>query len=517
MPLPPVRPSRRVAVVAAIAALAAAGSMTSASAAGPGDARTDTTRLARTLVREVSGRAAFRHLVALQRVADRNGGIRAAGMPGHEASARYVAERLTAAGYRVSRQEFTFDDYDFLAQTLGETAPGRKALHPLIARFSASTPVGGVTAPLAVVPTGTDATPGCEAGDYAGAAYDGRIALIAAGGCTNTVKQKAAAEAGAIAALINTNNPAENMVLRTRLTAADVRIPVASISKKEADGLVADAASGPVTLHLELRGRARKATTFNLLADTPTGRADRTVVVGAHLDGVTEGPGINDNGSSSAMELETALRLARHFGQVRDRVRFAWWSAEEHGDLGSGVYVSRLGPQDLRDTALYLNFDMIGSPNYARMVYDGDDSDHEGAGPGPAGSAQIEKVFTDFHASRGLPTVGRDFDGRSDYGPFIAAGIPAGGETSGSNLIKTETWARLFGGVAGQPLDWCYHQRCDDVRNPNKTIFDQLGDGMAWAVGRFAVDVSDVTGPNPAARAVTAWTPAALASADEED
>ncbi|RFU38667.1 M20/M25/M40 family metallo-hydrolase [Actinomadura logoneensis] len=453
------------------------------------------------MVREVTADNAWRHLQAFQRIADRNNGIRASGTNGHLESAAYVEGRLRAAGYRTTRQPFTHADFDFLASSGRVVAPSARTLHPLVARFSANTPAGGLTARLAVVPTGTDATPGCEASDYAGADYRGAIALIAAGGCTNTVKQRTAAEAGAAAALINTNNPNPDMILRTRLTAADVRIPVASIGRGEAEALAADAARGPVTLTVDLRGRARTVTTFNVIAETPTGRADNVVMLGAHLDGVTEGPGINDNGSSSAMELETALQLARHFKQVRNKVRFAWWGAEEHGDLGSGAYVAALTEREKADLALYLNFDMIGSPNYARMVYDGDDSDHEGAGPGPEGSAQIEKVLTDFHGSRGLPTVGRDFDGRSDYGPFIAAGIPAGGETSGSNLIKTEQWARLFGGRAGQSLDWCYHQACDDLRNVNRTIFGQLGAGMAWATGRFALSTGGVVPDDPAERA----------------
>ncbi|MCP2338319.1 M28 family peptidase [Actinomadura rupiterrae] len=494
------RHRRRAVAVLAAAALAAG----LATAAHADAGRTDTssnTKLARKLVREVTADNAWRHLQALQKIADRNKGIRASGTRGHVASAEYVESRLHAAGYRTTRQPFTHDDFVFIASEGRVVAPSARTLHPLVARFSANTPEGGLTAPLAVVPFAGDATPGCEPSDYAGADYTGKIALIPAGGCGNTVKQKTAAAAGAAAALINTNNPNPDMILRTRLTAADVKIPVASIGRGEADALAADARSGPVTLTVDLRGRATKVDTFNVIAETPTGRAGNVVMLGAHLDSVTEGPGINDNGSSSAMELETALQLARHFKQVRNKVRFAWWGAEEHGDLGSGAYVAQLSDREKADLALYLNFDMIGSPNYARMVYDGDDSDHEGAGPGPEGSAQIEKVITGFHGSRGLPTVGRDFDGRSDYGPFIAAGIPAGGETSGSNLIKTEEWARLFGGKAGQSLDWCYHSACDTVRNVNRTIFGQLGAGMAWATGRFALDISDVTGDDPVQRA----------------
>ncbi|MFC5182329.1 M28 family peptidase [Actinomadura harenae] len=483
--------------VAGVAAAALVAGIAPAAHADPGSKGNE--RLARQLVREVKADNAWRHLEALQRIADRNDGIRASGTNGHLASAEYVEGRLHAAGYRTTRQAFTHDDYAFHASSGAVTAPSPRTLHPLVARFSANTPVGGITAPLAVVPAGTDTTPGCEASDYTG--VRGKIVLIDAGGCTNTVKQRTAAEAGAAAALINTNNPNPDMILRTRLTAADVRIPVASVGRGESEALAADAARGPVTLTVDLRGEARTVTTFNVIAETPTGRADNVVMLGAHLDGVTEGPGMNDNGSSSSMELETALRLAGHFKQIRNKVRFAWWGAEEAGDLGSANYVALLSDREKADLALYLNFDMIGSPNYARMVYDGDDSDHEGAGPGPEGSAQIEKVLTDFHASRGLPTVGRDFDGRSDYGPFVAAGIPAGGETSGSNLIKTEEWARLFGGKAGQSLDWCYHSACDTLRNVDRTIYAQLGAGMAWAAGRFALDTSDVTTGDPSRRA----------------
>ncbi|WP_245627514.1 M28 family peptidase [Actinomadura oligospora] len=505
----------RAAAMLAAAALVAG--IAPAANAAPGSKGNE--RLARQLVREVNADNAWRHLEALQRIADQNKGIRASGTRGHVASAEYVEGRLHAAGYTTTRQPFTHDDFEFLASEAEVTAPSTRALHPLVARFSANTPAGGVTAPLAVVPSGTDTTPGCEASDYAGADYHGKIALIASGGCGNTIKQKTASEAGAAVALINTNNPNPDMILRTRLTAADVRIPVASVSRGESQALAADAARGPVTLRVDLRGRATKVTTFNVIAETPTGRADNVVMLGAHLDGVTEGPGINDNGSSSSMELETAIQLAKHFKQIKNKVRFAWWGAEEHGDLGSGAYVAQLSPQDKADLALYLNFDMIGSPNYARMVYDGDDSDHEGAGAGPEGSAQIEKVLTDFHGSRGLPTVGRDFDGRSDYGPFIAAGIPAGGETSGSNLIKTENWARLFGGQAGQSLDWCYHSACDTLKNVNRTIYGQNGAGMAWATGRFALDISDIVPDTAAQRAKQrSAAPLRLAttSADEE-
>jgi Zn-dependent M28 family amino/carboxypeptidase len=500
------RPARFAPAAVAVMALFATGAMPAEAVS----AKADPERLAKKLAKAVSADKAHRHLRALQRVADTNGGNRAAGLPGHEASARYVTDRLTAAGYQVTYQPFTFTDYDVHAESAKVTAPGEWTLHPYVTRFSPSTPEGGLTGEVAVVPAGADLTPGCEAADYAGADFTGRIALIKAGGCTNTIKQKTAAEAGAVAALVDTNNPARDMNVRSRLTAADAKIPTATLSLAEGERLAEEASAGTVSMHLELRGQARESSTFNVIAETPTGRADNVVIAGGHLDSVTEGAGSNDNGSSTSMLLETALRLAPHWGELRNKVRFAWWGAEEHGLLGATYYVSQLNPEQRLDVALYLNFDMIGSPNFARMVYDGDGSDPGSPAPGPYGSAQIEKVFLDFFAGREQPTVARVFDGRSDYGPFIAAGIPAGGATSGSNLIKTPEWQQLFGGVAGQPTDWCYHQPCDNLGNVNREIYDQLGDSIAWTVGRFGIDTADVGGEGTQAAAVrAARTPAA--------
>ena len=197
----------------------------------------------------------------------------------------------------------------------------------------------------------------------------------------------------------------------------------------------------------------------NVIADTKTGNKDRTIVVGAHLDSVPEGPGINDNGSGTAVVLEIAEEMARLKIKPENRVRFAFWGAEESGLIGSNFYVNSLSDQEFEQIALNLNFDMLGSPNYARFVYDGDGSDTPDAGPD--GSGLIEYVFNDFFASQNLETEPTAFDGRSDYRPFILAGIPAGGLFSGAEVAKTEAQEDVYGGVAGLAYDPCYHQACD--------------------------------------------------------
>jgi Zn-dependent M28 family amino/carboxypeptidase len=175
-------------------------------------------------------------------------------------------------------------------------------------------------------------------------------------------------------------------------------------------------------------------------------------------------------------------------------VRFAWWGAEELGLLGSTAYVDNLSEEELDDIALYLNFDMIGSPNHVFFIYDGDDSDGVGAGPGPDGSAQIEQIFEQYYSELGIPFKGTDFSGRSDYGPFIAAGIPAGGLFTGAEGIKTPDEVTLWGGTAGDQYDPCYHLACDTFNNINLEGYGINTDAVAYATLQFAMNTEIVNG-----------------------
>ncbi|QYN21271.1 M28 family peptidase [Amycolatopsis sp. DSM 110486] len=478
--------SRSTARRKTLAVLAAATVLASLAAAGSAGAGGRS--LADRMAAEVTGAKAWTHLAALADLTAANGGHRVSGSPGYEAAANYLTKKLQQAGYVVKRQPFTFPDYRIDAETVAETAPQALTLHPQIARFSVSTPDTGLTAPLAV-PSGKDT--GCTADDYAGTEVKGKVVLVNVGDCFITQKQLVLAEVGASAMLMNAGSPNPDLNLRYRMVPPeDARIPTATLPRGEAEQLQADLATGAVTLNLDLRGGAITTTTYNLIADTPTGRADNTIVMGAHLDSVDTAPGINDNGAAAAMLLETALRLAPHAGEVRNRVRFAWWAAEEKGLAGSQFYVDQLTAEQREQTALYLNLEMIGSPNYLRQVYNGQTE----TGPAPAGSAQISQLVNGFFADRKLPTTDLVLDGRSDHSAFVNAGIAAGGVNAGSDAIKTAEQVKLFGGTEGQMLDPCYHQECDTLANVNKTIFDQNGRAMAWAIGRFAVSTADVNG-----------------------
>lgn len=227
------------------------------------------------------------------------------------------------------------------------------------------------------------------------------------------------------------------------------------------------------------------ATGYNLIADWPGGDTSDTLMVGAHLDSVAAGPGINDNATGSAANLEVALAVARTGFQPRRHLRFGWWGAEELGLRGSTFYVNSLSAAQRSAIGGYLNFDMVGSPNPGYFLYDGDNSDGTGAGPGPAGSAEIEQTLAAYFSSINVPTRGTDFDGRSDYGPFIANGIPAGGIFTGAEGRKTAAQVELWGGTTGA-FDPCYHRACDTTSNVNDTALNRNSDAIAYAVWALA-------------------------------
>ncbi|MFE3767442.1 M28 family metallopeptidase [Streptomyces sp. NPDC059104] len=451
-------------------------------------------RLAKDLVEEVTARGAYRHLARFQQIADANGGNRAAGTPGHAASAAYVHDTLKKAGYEVSYQDFDIHEAHTKAEKTTVLGEGGRELATAAFTFTPSTPAGGLVAPLALARV--DETPGCTADDYPAGAFTGKIALVKRGACTFVEKQRAAAAAGAVGVIVY-NHSGTTPVRGGFSSPAEGVIPSAGITLADGEALAAAAAAGEVKVRLDLDQEHVRKTTRNVIAETKGGRADRVVALGSHLDSVPEGPGINDNGSGSAGLLEVALKLAdeganRKGGGTANKVRFAWWSAEELGLLGSEHYVAQLSARQKKDIALYLNFDMIASPNPAQFVYDGDDSDKTGEGAGPAGSAQIEALINGFLDKKGKPHEGSDFDGRSDYGPFIANGIPAGGTFTGAEGVKTAEQAKRYGGTAGAPYDPNYHGAGDTLKNLDLKAFDTNLDVIAHAVGTYAQDLSSI-------------------------
>ena len=443
------------------------------------------------------------HLENLQGIADANGGTRASGTPGYAASRDYVVDRLKAAGYSPTVQEFDFPFYrELAAAQMDRVAPTPKT-YTVGTDFASMTYSGSgeVTAPvqnvsLTIPQTNAPGTTvsGCSMAEFAGFT-PGNIALIQRGTCTFGEKAVNAQAAGASAVIImNEGQPGRTDVIAGTLGAPSVTIPVLGTSY--ANGV--ELSQPGTVLHVKTSTESAIRQTWNVLAETKSGNADNIVMAGAHLDSVVAGPGINDNGSGSGALLEVAEQFAKV--TPKNKVRFGWWGAEELGLLGSEHYVADLVENDaegLADIGLYLNFDMVGSPNYVRFVYDGDNSRFPvgpSAAEGPAGSGAIEDLFHDYFASQNLPSEETPFSGRSDYGPFIAEGVPAGGLFTGAEGVKTEQQAKIFGGQAGVAYDVCYHQACDTIANVNVKAMDENSDAMAHAVVTYAMSTADVNG-----------------------
>jgi Zn-dependent M28 family amino/carboxypeptidase len=429
----------------------------------------------------VKADAMMAHLTKLQEIADAHDGNRALGTAGYDASVDYVAKALRDKGFDVQTPQFEvrlpFADDPQL--TVGGAPVEAKPLE-----YTIGTPGQGVSGPL--VAARVEDSPGCTASDYDGLPVQGAVVLVDRGTCQFTQKQAAAAERGAVALVVANNEDGDEMG-GTLGEESNPKIPVISITK--ASGVRLRAAPGETTLKLKAGVRVER--TRNVIAQTKTGSTADVVMVGAHLDSVPEGPGINDNGSGVAAVLETALQMGSS-PPVQNAVRFGFWGAEELGLKGSEDYVQSLDVDRLKDIALYLNFDMLGSPNPGYFTYDGDQSappNPRDATPRvPEGSAGIERTFVSYLKDAGETAQDTSFEGRSDYDGFTKAGVPAGGLFSGAEEKMTREQADLWNGKADEPFDPNYHKKTDTLDHIDRRALEINGLGVAYVVGVYAQD-----------------------------
>jgi Zn-dependent M28 family amino/carboxypeptidase len=438
------------------------------------------------------------HQKAFQQIADNNDdefypGSRAAGTEGYQDSVDYVARKLERAGYTV-----TLDPVDFqfvFPAVLEQTAPEQVVYET--GTFTGSGD-GDVTGPTIAVDIDLtppiESTSGCEPTDFDGLDFSGDadIAVIQRGACNFSVKAFNAQEAGAEAVVIfNTGDVPTNegLIVGTLGDDSGVTIPVVGASFADGQELAEADEAHVRVLPSETR------TDYNVIAEKRGTNDDNVVMAGAHLDSVTAGPGINDNGSGSAALLETALLMRKV--KPQNTIRFAWWAAEELGLLGSADYVRGLSPEELDRIALYQNYDMVGSPNYIFMIYDADESTFLAEDFGvvvPEGSTAIEDLYEQFYTWKGEPYDDTGFSGRSDYEEFILNGIPSGGLFTGAEVVKTETQEEIWGGEAGAQFDPCYHEACDTYENNNDHALEVNSDLIAFSMLTYAYSTEDVNG-----------------------
>ncbi|GAB3478830.1 M28 family peptidase [Nocardiopsis coralliicola] len=433
------------------------------------------------------------HLENFQTIADANGGNRATGTPGYDVAANYVIDQLKQAGYAPEKHTYAFEQWQEHSEAVfAQTAPEEKEYTAeedfLTMTYSPGAEAAG---PVAAVDTGSESS-GCEPEDFADVP-EGAIALMKRGTCDFGVKTQNAADAGASAAVIYnsgaTDDPEDTDVFAGTLGELG---DIPAIGTSHAVGAELAEAEG-AEVQLSVDASVTEEESYNIIADAEGGADDNAVVVGAHLDSVADGAGINDNASGSGALLETALQFPNLPEKPKNKVRFAWWGTEEEGLVGSTEYVASLSEAELEDLGLYLNFDMIGSPNYGRFIYDGR-GELPGSIPPPSGSGAVQKLFEDYFAAEDLVAEPTEFNGRSDYEAFMLAGIPSGGLFSGGDGVKTEEQAEWYGGTPGEDYDPNYHTAADDIDNINWDSVAELSGGMAYAVDEYSASTLPVNG-----------------------
>lgn len=450
-----------------------------------------------TLLERVDGRTVRKHQLALQQIADLNGGTRAAGTAGYDESVVYMVERLSAAGYDLTLQPFPFSAW------LPEGPSTVQQVSPAPVDYEDGTdfrvmtwsPPGNVTARVQAVDLRPAlpqlSTSGCEPEDFTDF-VPGSIALLQRGACTFRQKAENAANAGATAVIVfNQGNTDDRRGLFDSSVgsafAGGIPVFATSFSQGVTWAQLPD-------LHLRVVANVFRGVleTLNVIAERPGSEPGPVVMGGAHLDSVRGGPGRQDNGSGSAALLAIAEALA-DFPTARP-IRFAWWGAEESGLIGSYHYVNNLSDPERNALGLYINLDMIGSPNFVRFILDSDGSTF--GSPGAEGSGAVEASFEAFFASRGIPVEPAILSFRSDYAAFHQAGIPVGGLFTRAEGVKTPQQALVHGGTAGAPYDGCYHEACDDFDNVAVDALETNAQAAANTLFRFATDRDQLPVPS---------------------
>ena len=402
--------------------------------------------------------------------------------PGLRRQRRLRRQRVAGQGFDVQTPEFEVR-LPFAEEPELTVGGAKIAAKPL--ELTIGTPPQGVTGPL--VAARVEDSPGCTASDYDGLPVAGAVVLVDRGECQFSVKQAAAAERGAVAMIVANNVDGDEMG-GTLGEDTDVKIPVVSVTK--ASGARLRAEPGDTTLRLDAGVRTER--TRNVIAQTKTGSTTDVVMVGAHLDSVPDGPGINDNGSGVAAVLETALQLGSS-PQVNNAVRFGFWGAEELGLLGSKNYLESLtstGSGTLRSTST--------STWWARRTPDTSPTTVTSpAHPTPRRVLPRVPEGSAGHRTHagGLPQRRR----KAARGHQISTGGPTttalpwpasrrAGLFTGAEAEMSDEQAERWGGEAGQPFDPNYHKKTDTLEHIDRTAMEINGGGVAYVVGLYAQD-----------------------------
>jgi hypothetical protein len=415
------------------------------------------------------------NLEALDSIAKANGGNRAMGLPGYAASVKYILSKTQKSkNLHTWVQDFPalFNRVDSINFSVSNTS-----YHVVGLTYSPSTTPEGLTLPLVLGASGPE---GCTNESYEDLDVQGKIVLVQRGTCpdgtTLAGRVKPAVAAGASAVIIYSD--VTTNVTGGTLSAPnpDQYRPSGYINKVDGEALVARLNAGEtIEAYFQQTQTIETRVTQNVITETKGGDPTNVIVLGAHLDSVQAGAGINDDGSGTTLILEIA-RALESFG-VKNKVRLCWWGAEELGLIGSKYYTQHLNATEANNILAYLNFDMVSRGYFG--VFDGDGSSFNLSGA--AGSAAIEKLFVDDFTKKGINVTAARFTGGSDYQSFMNIGKPVGGLHTGTGVEQ----------------DPCYHQACDTIDNPNPSTLTINAKAAAHVVSILATKGHEIIPKSP--------------------
>ncbi|KAI8942388.1 hypothetical protein NX059_000462 [Plenodomus lindquistii] len=414
------------------------------------------------------------NLEAFDSIAKANGGNRAFGLPGYAASVDYILKKTQNTNFKTWVQDFPalFFRVESIKFSVSNTS-----YHVIGLSYSPSTTPEGLTAPLVLGASGPE---GCTVAAYDNIDVQDKIVLVQRGTCpdgtTLAGRIKPAVAAGAAAVILYSDvvTPVTGGTL-SNPNPEEYR-PAGYINKADGEPLAARLRAGEaIEAYFQQTQVVETRITQNVITETKDGDPSNVIMLGAHLDSVQAGAGINDDGSGSTLILEIAKALRKF--RVKNKVRFAWWGAEENGLLGSKYYTQNLNATEANNILTYLNFDMVSRGYYG--VFDGDGSTFNLTGA--PGSAAIEKLFVEHFTANGVNVTAARFTGGSDYQSFMNIGKPVGGLHTGTGVEQ----------------DPCYHQACDTIDNPNPTTLTTNAKAAAHVLSILATRGEELIPKSP--------------------
>ncbi|CAF1616537.1 unnamed protein product [Adineta ricciae] len=465
------------------------------------------------LPQEIDIQNVMGHLNALQKIADSGNGTRAVDTTGFNQTLDYIVDTLQKkTNFRITRSYFPVRRFELdgdpvfsssinnIYMTTYNYSSNIAESDYTVARYSTSVNFQDPVE-LVVIPN-----LGCDSVDWDNAkpSVDGKVVLVERGVCGFTDKAEFAMKYNATAILIYNHGNTENDVKPITINLGQRnQIPALFLSNTIGEQLLA-ASQDPmnnITVNISIAIRNESpAPVGNICADTPEGDPTQTILLGSHSDSVSAGPGINDNGSGSAANLEIALVLAKLYNNTmykkyNYRVRFCWWGAEELGLLGSQDHASKaknatIPGERLTDYLVNLNYDMLASPNFIFGIYDDKTANNDTPAYALPGCKNINELFSHWFTDQQLPWTETPLNGRSDYGPFLAEGIVSGGLFSGAESRKSVVERNYYdqilgtglGGLYDTPYDSCYHKACDSIHNINVFAYARMVQAAAYAL-----------------------------------